>query len=122
MCRIASLEQFLGLEALTLPGRFSRRRGERPIGGPASEGVVSVASIGTFSSSPLLIEDMYPCVDAGRFPVKRICGEVVDVWADIVRDGHNVLAAELIWRPERDSEWRHVPFRLHDNDRWIGSF
>jgi starch synthase (maltosyl-transferring) len=84
--------------------------------------VVSVASIGTFSSSPLLIEDVYPCIDAGRFPVKRICGEVVDVWADIVRDGHNVLAAELIWRPEREAEWRHVPFRLHENDRWTGSF
>jgi starch synthase (maltosyl-transferring) len=84
--------------------------------------VVSVASIGTFSSSPLLIEDVYPCVEGGRFPVKRICGEAVDVWADIVRDGHNVLAAELVWRPEREPEWRRAPFRLHDNDRWTGSF
>ncbi|HEY7300554.1 MAG TPA: alpha-1,4-glucan--maltose-1-phosphate maltosyltransferase [Xanthobacteraceae bacterium] len=83
---------------------------------------MSVASIGTFSSSPLLIEDVYPCIDAGRFPVKRICGEAVDVWADIVRDGHNVLAAELVWRLEREPEWRRAPFRLHDNDRWTGSF
>jgi starch synthase (maltosyl-transferring) len=83
---------------------------------------VSVASIGAFSGSRFLIEDVYPSVDAGRFPVKRIAGETVDVWTDIVREGHDVLAAELIWRAERDSKWHRVPMRLHDNDRWSASF
>ena len=83
---------------------------------------VSVASIGAFASSRLLIEEVYPSIEGGRFPVKRICGEAVEIWADIVRDGHNVLAAELIWRPEREPKWRHVPFRLHENDRWTGRF
>jgi starch synthase (maltosyl-transferring) len=83
---------------------------------------VSVASIGAFSGSRFLIEDVYPSVDAGRFPVKRVAGETVDVWTDIVREGHDVLAAELIWRAERDSRWHRVPMRLHDNDRWSASF
>src|SRR5262245_51347451 len=68
------------------------------------------------------IEDVYPRVDGGRFPVKRIAGETVEVWADVFRDGHDVASAALVWRLERDSEWRHVPMRHFGNDRWAGSF
>jgi starch synthase (maltosyl-transferring) len=46
------------------------------------------------------IEDVYPLVDGGRFPVKRIVGERIDVWADIYRDGHDVVAVALVWRLE----------------------
>jgi starch synthase (maltosyl-transferring) len=68
------------------------------------------------------IEDVYPSVDAGRFPVKRIRGEPIDVWADVLRDGHDVLAAQLIWRRERERSWQRVPMRLHDDDRWTATF
>src|ERR1700737_4645561 len=66
--------------------------------------------------------DVYPRIDDGRFPVKRIVGERVDVWADIYRDGHDVVAAALVWRGELDREWRREPMTLHSNDRWAGSF
>ena len=39
-----------------------------------------------------LIEDIFPSVDGGHYPVKRIAGESVDVWADIFREGHDVIA------------------------------
>jgi starch synthase (maltosyl-transferring) len=68
------------------------------------------------------IEDVYPLIDGGRFPVKRIVGERVDVWADVYRDGHDVVAAALVWRREQDREWRREPMTLHSNDRWGGSF
>jgi starch synthase (maltosyl-transferring) len=68
------------------------------------------------------IEDIYPCVDCGRYPVKRIAGETVDVWADIFREGHDVLAATLLWRDENGSDWQHEPMRLFGNDRWHGQF
>jgi starch synthase (maltosyl-transferring) len=68
------------------------------------------------------IEDVYPRIDEGRYPVKRIVGEPVDVWADVYRDGHEVIAAALIWRRETDREWRAEPMRFHSNDRWGGSF
>jgi Domain of unknown function (DUF3416) len=47
----------------------------------------SIRSIGGLSKHRIYIEDVYPVVDGGRFPVKRIVGEEVDVWADIFRDG-----------------------------------
>ena len=68
------------------------------------------------------IEDVYPLMDGGRFPVKRIVGERVEVWADIYRDGHDVATASLVWRRERDREWRRQPMVHHGNDRWGGSF
>ena len=35
-----------------------------------------------------LVEDIYPSVDGGRHPIKRIAGEVIEVWADLLREGH----------------------------------
>jgi starch synthase (maltosyl-transferring) len=79
--------------------------------------VESAAAGGAFH-----IEDIYPLIDGGRFPVKRVVGERIEVWADIFRDGHDVSNAALLWRRERDREWRREPMRHHSNDRWGGSF
>jgi starch synthase (maltosyl-transferring) len=68
------------------------------------------------------IEDVYPLIDGGRFPVKRVAGERIEVWADIYRDGHDVVNAALVWRREQDREWRREPMTHHSNDRWGGSF
>ena len=73
------------------------------------------------SVSAFRFEDVYPNVDTGRFAVKRIVGEPFEVWADIFRGGHDVLAAELLWRLEHDNDWRRTPMRLRENDRWHGS-
>ena len=48
----------------------------------------SIRSVGDLSRHRIYIEDVYPLVDGGRFPVKRTIGEEVEVWADIFRDGH----------------------------------
>ncbi len=69
-----------------------------------------------------VIEEIFPCIDGGRYPVKRIAGETVEVWADIFREGHDVIAAALLWRPERSANWRREPLRLYNNDRWHGRF
>jgi starch synthase (maltosyl-transferring) len=68
------------------------------------------------------IETIYPLIDGGRFPVKRIVGEPIEVWADVYRDGHDVIATALLWRLEIDREWHRVPMRLDVNDRWSGTF
>ncbi|MBN8921386.1 MAG: DUF3416 domain-containing protein, partial [Rhizobiales bacterium] len=60
-------------------------------------------------------------MDDGRFAVKRIVGEAIEVSADILRDGHDVLAAAVLW--SRDGEaWKCEPMRHVDNDRWAGAF
>jgi starch synthase (maltosyl-transferring) len=88
----------------------------------AAPAKVSIPSVAGLSSPRIFIEDVYPAVDAGRFPVKRIVGEPMEVWADVFRDGHAVLAAELLWRAESSDRWSHTPMRLNENDRWMASF
>jgi starch synthase (maltosyl-transferring) len=69
-----------------------------------------------------LIENIYPLIDGGRHPVKRIVGEPIEVWADVYRDGHEVIAVALVWRREEDHDWHRVPMTHAVNDRWSGSF
>src|SRR6266852_3541244 len=99
---------------------------------PGAEGagrVMACSSLSETWASPsdptgprFRIEDVYPCVDGGRYPVKRIAGESVDVWADIFREGHDVLAAALLWRAESATDWQREPMQLFGNDRWHGRF
>ncbi|MDD1537809.1 MULTISPECIES: maltotransferase domain-containing protein [unclassified Bradyrhizobium] len=74
------------------------------------------------AGSAFLIEDVYPAIDGGRFAVKRIAGDRVEVWADVYRDGNAVIGAALLWRPEQDRDWRREPMSQHGNDRWSGAF
>src|SRR5829696_3261783 len=46
----------------------------------------------------VVVEGVHPEVDAGRFPIKRTAGEDVVVHADIFTDGHDTLAASLLYR------------------------
>jgi starch synthase (maltosyl-transferring) len=71
---------------------------------------------------PFLIEHVEPSLDDGRHDVKRVLGDRLEVSADILRDGHDVLAAAIRYRPEAEAEWREAPLALRDNDRWAGAF
>jgi starch synthase (maltosyl-transferring) len=69
----------------------------------------------------IVIEHVTPELDGGRFPTKRIVGEVLEVQADIFRDGHDKIAAGLWLRCQGADAWRVVPMHHVDNDRWSGS-
>lgn len=68
------------------------------------------------------IERVTPSVDNGRFPAKRIAGEVVTVEADILCDGHDQLGSALRWRMLGEERWAEARMRLVNNDRWQASF
>lgn len=70
----------------------------------------------------IVISGVTPAVDNGRFPAKRIAGDVVTVEADIFTDGHQALAAELLFRTDGEISWRRAPMRFLVNDRWVGEF
>jgi starch synthase (maltosyl-transferring) len=70
----------------------------------------------------VVIEAVAPAVDGGRHPVKREVGAVVEVSADIFKEGHDVLIAFLRYRGPGDLAWRERPMRFVDNDRWAGTF
>jgi len=68
----------------------------------------------------IVIENLQPLIDGGRYPIKRIIGEDLTVEADIFKDGHDVVAAILKWRVLGKRAWRETPMNFVDNDRWRG--
>jgi starch synthase (maltosyl-transferring) len=70
----------------------------------------------------VVIENIKPEVDDGRFPIKRIVGDRVVVEADIFADGHDAVSAVLVYRKENDPNWAETPLEPSVNDRWHGSF
>jgi starch synthase (maltosyl-transferring) len=86
----------------------------------------------------IVIENVTPQVDGGRFAVKAVAGDTVEVAADIWKDGHELLKAAVIWRKLDPTElrahpvplqpdlthrgWREAPLRSEYafNDRWFG--
>lgn len=68
------------------------------------------------------IENLSPATDNGRFAVRRTVGERVEVSADIWMDGHDKLAAVVLWRGPGEQVWHASPMVHIVNDRWRGSF
>src|SRR4051812_27852067 len=50
--------------------------------------------------SRAIVEGVRPEVDCGRFPIKRAVGDEVRVEADVFTDGHDAVAAELLYKHE----------------------
>jgi len=63
------------------------------------------------------IERVRPQIDCGRFPVKRVVGDVVTVEADIISDGHDLLDAVLKHWDSR-GVLTESPMALVNNDLW----
>ena len=70
----------------------------------------------------MVIENVKPAVDGGRFPIKRVEGDEVAVTADVFADGHDLLSAILRYRKAGKEAWDEVPMRDLGNDRWSASF
>ena len=73
----------------------------------------------------VFIENISPCVDAGKYPAKGIIGQHIDVAATIFMDGHDQIGARLLWQQETQHdahEWHASALHALGNDRWAGGF
>jgi starch synthase (maltosyl-transferring) len=71
--------------------------------------------------SRIVIQDVWPQIDCGRWPPKRSLGDSVEVWADIFRDGHEVLRAALRYKRPGSRRFQETPMEHVSADRWTGS-
>ena len=70
----------------------------------------------------VVIENVSPQVEGGKFPIKRIAGEAVYVTADMIADGHDVISARLMFRKTGTKKWLENPLNHTENDSWEGHF
>ena len=81
-----------------------------------------MASLDVSLRRRVVIENVLPSVDDGRFPIARTVGERVIVRADVFADGHDSLAAVLLHRPDGSRSWQETAMVPLGNDRWQASF
>jgi starch synthase (maltosyl-transferring) len=73
-------------------------------------------------STRIAVEAVQPVVPDGDFPAKTVVGTDFTVSADVFGDGHDVLAADVLWRAADETTWQRVPMGRVGNDRWAASF
>lgn len=69
----------------------------------------------------VLVFDIQPSVDAGRYAAKRVEGDVVEVSCDLVADGHDFVAGAVIFSVSGSQAPREVPLLARGNDRYAAS-
>jgi starch synthase (maltosyl-transferring) len=70
----------------------------------------------------VVIENITPQINYGRFPAKRVVGEKVQVQADVFSDGHDQVLASLLYRKTGARKWYQVAMQPMVNDRWQAEF
>jgi starch synthase (maltosyl-transferring) len=68
------------------------------------------------------IQAVEPVLDCGRFAVKRTVGDRVEVYATVLKDGHDTLGGALRVRAPGEPRWNEVPLSDLGSDRWGGAF
>lgn len=70
----------------------------------------------------VVIENVRPLLDCGRYAVKRVAGQTMRVTADVFKDGHDVIAVMLKWRKVGARDWSETAMVHEGNDAWSGVF
>lgn len=70
----------------------------------------------------MVITNISPKVEDGKFPAKAVMGDRIVIAADIFSDGHDAIAASAYVRHATDRLWRELPMQFTTNDRWQTGF
>ncbi|QIB67206.1 maltotransferase domain-containing protein [Kineobactrum salinum] len=98
--------------------------GIRPEAPSSRERAVTANHARAARSQPIVIENVRPQIDCGKYPVKREVGDVLEVDATVFRDGHDRIAAVLLHRQVGKPGWQETPMRSINPglDLWRASF
>ena len=70
----------------------------------------------------IVIEEVHPTVNSGRYPARRSLGDTVEITAAIFGDGHDHVAARLLYRHDSQRKFLSTPFTPLTNDLWSATF
>ena len=70
----------------------------------------------------VVIDYVYPKINNGDFYIKRVVGEIVAVDANVLGDGHDIIAASVLYKHESEKKWSEARMTLIGNDEWKAAF
>jgi len=74
------------------------------------------------SQSRVVIENIQPQLDGGNHPIKAITEEIIPVTADVLCDGHEIIASSLLYKHENERVWKEKRMSQVENNVWQASF
>jgi starch synthase (maltosyl-transferring) len=76
----------------------------------------------TLGRQRVVIENILPHSNSGRFAIKRVVGDAVTIEADAFADGHDHIVVLLLHRKKGAAEWIETPMESIFNDRYRATF
>ncbi len=70
----------------------------------------------------VVIDYISPQINSGEIYIKRVVNEIVNVDAHVIADGHDVIAASVLFKHENAKKWDEARMQLLENDEWNTSF
>lgn len=70
----------------------------------------------------VVIDYISPQINNGEFHIKRVVNEIVNINANVLVDGHDVIAASVLYKHEKEKKWSEVRLHHINNDEWQTSF
>ena len=61
--------------------------------------------------SSIIVQNVSPSIDGGRYPIKRRVGQSVTVTCEAYRHGHDKIDVVLKYRPKGKRTWQEVPMQ-----------
>jgi len=74
------------------------------------------------NQSRVIIENVSPQINGGEVYIKRVVNEIVNVKSDVLADGHDIIAASVLFKHENENQWSEVRMHHVNNDEWQASF
>jgi starch synthase (maltosyl-transferring) len=70
----------------------------------------------------VIITNVFPTVEEGKFPAKVVLDEFVTLSADVFGDGHDEIAASIFIKHTSEALWKELPMKVINNDHWETEF
>ncbi|MHB0754371.1 alpha-1,4-glucan--maltose-1-phosphate maltosyltransferase [Polaribacter sp. M15] len=74
------------------------------------------------NQSRIVIENVAPQINNGTAFIKRVVNEIVNVTADVLVDGHDILQASLLYKHSSEKQWSETRMQPTINDEYRASF
>jgi len=69
-----------------------------------------------------IIRNVKPALDGGKYYISRVPEETVNVSAEIIADGDDVIKASLLFKEEKAKAWNELPMTACENDLFTATF
>lgn len=66
----------------------------------------------------VIITNVTPQIDCGKYPAKGVLQEAFLISADIFTDGHDEVDASVLIKYGKERGWKEFPLKLINNDHW----